>query len=268
MTLRTYYPTPEPTFATPPGPERTDGLLWGHTVTDLDRAARAAVIADRSRSMDQRTAYDIAWEGIASHLVDADTAPSYRDLVTAGWQAIYAEIRQGDRMRGIPEANRGYDVATRPRFAQYWGRMTAPSHETRIVERFALEQILPALTEVQQRGLAALAVQGDYQAAADLLGIEYKALVARVGYARKRFLACWFEHETPPKRRRTDRRVGSRGEQSGSCPQGHEWTPENTRWTIRTVKGTARHSRRCRACQHDRDVARRAAARKRKGTDA
>jgi hypothetical protein len=259
VTLRTYYATPEPTFAPPPGPERTEALLWGFTIRDLDRAARAAVVADRSRGMDQQTAFDIAWEGIATHLVDADRSPSYRDLVTAGWQAIYAEVRQGNRMRGIPETERGYNVEARPRFAQYWGNFTVPSPEGRIVERLALEQILPALTEVQQRGLAALAVRGDYQAAADLLGIDYRALVARVNAGRKRFLAVWFEHETPPKTRRTDRRVGSRGAQSASCPAGHEWTEENTRWNVRTVKGTVRRSRRCRACQRDRDAARRAA---------
>jgi hypothetical protein len=259
VTLRTYYPTPEPTFAPAPGPDRSEGLLWGYTVGDLDRVARAAVIADRSRGMDQRTAYDIAWEGIATHLVDAEAAPSYRDLVTAGWRAIYTEIRQGHRMRGIPDSEPGYSVESLPRFAQYWGLRTVPSPETRIVERVALEQILPALTEVQQRGLAALAVRGDYQAAADLLGINYRALVARVNAGRKRFLAVWFEHETPPKRRRTDRRVGSRGSQSDACPAGHEWTEENTRWTIRTVNGTVRRSRRCRACQRDRDAARRAA---------
>lgn len=256
MTLRTYYPTPEPTFAPPPGPDRTDGLLWGHTVRDLDRAARTAVVAART-AMDSHTAYDLAWEGIVLCLAETDQAPTHAYLVTAGWRAIYAEIRQGNRMRGIPETDRGYDLVNTPRFAQYWTRRCAPSHEEGIVERLALGQVLPTLSDTQMRGLAALASTGDYQAAADLLGIDYRALVARIGYARKRFVDSWFEHETPPKRRHTDRRVSSRAPASTHCPSGHEWTPENTRWAVRTVNGTLRRGRRCRACQSDRDIGRR-----------
>jgi hypothetical protein len=257
VTLRTYYPDQQPYTWGPLGPARSEGLLWGYTIRDIDRAARAAVVADRSRGMDQHTAYDIAWEGIVTALCEAEQAPHWNDLVNAGWQAIYTEVRQGNRMRGIPEAVRGFDAASIPRFVRYWGSTPTPSHEERIVERRALAEILPALTDVQQSALAALAARGDYQAAADLLDIDYKALVARVNAGRRRFLAAWFQHETPPKTRRTDRRVGSRGAQSESCPQGHEWTPENTRWDLRTVKGTARRTRRCRACQHDRDIARR-----------
>lgn len=260
MTLRTFYAYPReaPREPVPTAPAGPDALRHGFTIADIDRATRAAVIADRSRAMDQRTAYDIAWEGICLHLLEAEQAPHYGDLVRAGWQAIYAEIRQGHRMRGIPETDRGYDTDTRPRFAQYWGALVQPGHETHIVERIALHQILPVLTEMQQQGLAALAARGDYQAAADLLGIDYKALVARVGSARKRFLAAWFEHETPPRKRRTDRRIGSRAlPEATHCPSGHEWTPENTRWDTRTVGGAVRRTRRCRACQRERDASRR-----------
>lgn len=259
MTLRTYYPEQDQqTYAWGPlGPARTEGLLWGYTIRDIDAAARSAVAADRTRGMDQHTAYDIAWEGIVTALCEADQSPQWSSLVNSGWQAIYAEIRQGTRMRGIPETGRGYATETTPRFAQFWGPLVAPSHEGRIVERRALAEILPALTDLQQSALAALAARGDYQAAADLLGIDYKTLVARVGHARKTFLACWFEHETPPKRRRSDRRVGTRGVQSDTCPSGHRWTEENTRWTTRTVNGTVRRGRRCRVCQRDRDAARR-----------
>lgn len=257
MTLRTYYPDQQPYTWGPLGPARTEGLLWGYTIRDIDTASRAATVADRSRAMDQHTAYDIAWEGIVTALYDADQSPTWNDLVRSGWQAIYTEVKQGNRMRGIPETERGFDIEHRPRFARYWGATPTPSHEDRIVERHALAEILPSLTDAQQSALAALAARGDYQAAADLLGIGYKALVERVNAGRHRFLAAWFEHETPPKTRRTDRRVGSRGAQSDSCPQGHEWTPENTRWDLRTVKGTVRRTRRCRACQHDRDAARR-----------
>jgi len=262
VTLRTYYPTPEPTFAPPPGPDRTEGFLWGFTIRDLDQAARTAVAASRV-AMDSHTAYDLAWEGIVLHLAETDQAPTYSYLVTAGWRAIYAEIRQGNRMRGIPEEVRGYDMVNTPRFAQYWTRRSTPSHEEGIVERVALEQVLPTLSESQMRGLAALASTGDYQAAADLLGIDYRALVARIGYARKRFLASWFEDETPPKRRHTDRRIRSRGPAATHCPRDHEWTPENTRWNVRTVNGTLRRGRRCRACQRDRDAARRSNGTKR-----
>lgn len=258
MTLRTFYAYPGEAPRQIESGDAGDGLRHGFTIADLHKAARAAVIADRSRGMDQSTAYDIAWEGICLHLMEATQAPHYGDLVRAGWQAIYAEIRQGNRMRGIPEADRRYELDTSPRFAQYWGRLVQPGHETAIVERLALAQILPALTHTQQQGLAALAARGDYQDAADFLGIDYKALIARVGYARRKFLSCWFEHETPPRARRTDRRVGSRSQpKSTHCPQGHEWTPENTRWDTRMVKGTVRRGRRCRACQRERDARRR-----------
>jgi hypothetical protein len=224
--------------------------------------ARAAVVADRLLASNAIDRYDTAWSAIAEHLYTVSEPPYRQELIRVGWQAIALGVRDGQRQRGYREGYDGYSSSgpTMPRFVRYWGPGVTSSHEERVVENIAIRQIMAALTSPALRdAVMALAVHDDYAAAADALGIESKALRARLITARRRLVALWHEGETPCPRR-PDRRVETREGLSTHCPQGHEWTPENTRVQRRTVRGKPTHARRCRACQRDRDHARRAVA--------
>lgn len=252
MVRRTFYPT-RATFAEPQA--RTE-LLWGYTLRDLDRAARSAVVADRSLAMDSHTRYDIAYSAITEHLCSTDTAPHRQDLVRIGWQAIYTEVRDSYRSKGYRD-----DGSMAPRFAAYWVQRVVPSPESAIVERLALPQVLAPLGDCYRDALEALAALNDYRAAADHLGINYDALVARLRTGRRTVLALWHEGETPVKTRRTDRRVEAYGKPPAThCGNGHEWTNENTRWYQQTINGRFKRRRFCRACESDRTARRKAAA--------
>ncbi|MEV8636555.1 hypothetical protein AB0395_33400 [Streptosporangium sp. NPDC051023] len=239
----------------------------GFTLADLEQMTRAALVADRSMAADISDRRDAAWSAIAEHLCAAETPPTRAELIRVGWQAIYREIRDGYRHYGYADRRWDAGVASGPRFVAYWYSPVQPSHEERIVERLAVGQVLARLTPTYRDAVAALATADDYVKAAELLGIGYKALVARVGTARKTVLRLWHEGETPRRVRRTDRRVGVHGvELATHCPHGHEWTPENTQVRYRILRGKRHRSRVCRACQHERSVRRAAAAREAKAS--
>ena len=239
-------------------------VRYGYTLRDLEQMTHAAMIADRSMAMDYSDRRDIAWSAIAEALCAAPHWPRRSSLIQAGWQAIYKAVREEYRQHGYAEraARRGH--ASAPRFAQFWYSPVQPSHEERIVERLAVEQVVDTLTDTYRDAIAALAVHGDYQLGADSLGIGYKAFVARIGVARKQTHALWHQGETPRKIRTTDRRVGVHGQQRAThCSNGHEWTPENTHLRHRILRGKRHTSRNCKACEHDRGIERRSARNKR-----
>jgi hypothetical protein len=220
----------------------------------------AALVADRLLAMDWTERRDIAWSAIAEHLCAATEPPHRQELIRVGWQAIYQVIRDGQRQRGYSEGYDGYSSSTptMPRFVQFWGPGVTHSHEERIVERVATQQVMAALANPTYRdAVVALAVHGDYEAAARSLAISYTALTVRLSVARRQFLERWHQGETPYRPRRTDRRVGVReAELAPTCGNGHEWTPENTRVRHRTVRGRPKHDRVCRACERNRKSAR------------
>jgi hypothetical protein len=237
----------------------------GYTMADLEQMTRAALVADRSMAADIRDRRDAAWSAIAEHLCAAEQPPSRQELIRVGWQAIYREVRDGYRHYGY--ADRAWDAghASGPRFVAYWYRPIEPSHEERIVERLAVSQVLTRLSDVYRDAVVALATADDYMGAADLLGISYKALVARIGTARKSVQRLWHEGETPRRLRQTDRRVGSHSvERATHCGNGHEWTPENTYERKRILRGKRHTSRVCKTCEHERSVKRAAASREAK----
>lgn len=233
-------------------------IRYGYTLRDLHQLTAAAVKADRSMAMDYSDRWDIAWSTIAEHLCAAPHWPNRQDLIRAGWQGIYAAVREEYRQHGYADRTSHTGHASAPRFVRYWYNPVQPSHEDRIVEGLALGQVLAPLPDTYRDALAALAVHGDYMLAAEALGISYKALVARIGVARRRVLGLWHEHETPYRPRRTDRRVESHS--SGlaiHCGRGHEWTPENSRTRVRTVRGRTKTERVCRSCERERDALKR-----------
>lgn len=225
----------------------------GYTLRDLHQMTAAAMAADRSMAMDYTDRRDIAWSAIAEALCEAPHWPKRSTLIQAGWQAIYRAVREEYRQHGYADRDRYAGYATAPRYLKYWRSGPVPSHEDRIVERIAAAQVLATLTPANRDAIIALAAHGDYQAAANSLGINLKAFNARIAAARRRLLARWHEGETPRKERRTDRRVEAHGRPLATrCGRGHEWTPENTRTRQEWRSGRLRTSRECRACGRER----------------
>lgn len=234
-------------------------LRYGYTLDDIHHITASALRADRSLAMDYRDRWDIAWSAIVEHLYGSDSfVPTWEQMVRVGWQAIYRAIKDEYRHHGYQDRTVWTGAGSAPRFAQYWlglPRVT-PSPEQPVVERVAAEQIMPTLKSSEAAALYTLAATGDYEAAADALGISGSALRGRLTLARRHFVGLWHQHETPYRPRQTDRRVGSRAhELATTCRAGHPWTPENTRQEGRGAGRTP--ARRCRACERERDRARR-----------
>lgn len=272
MVQRTYYPLPEKPSVLPPAPTpvaepefttlRAMHIRHGYTLNDLDRLTKMALGADRLLAMGYTERHDIAWSAIAEALCAASEPPHYQELVRIGWQAIYRHVRDGLRQRGYADGERDWssDEPTRPRFVAYWGSRVEPSHEDRIVEKIAADQVLATLGGPCRDAVVALAVHDDYLKAAESLGIRYTALTARMRTARAQFLGRWHEGETPHRPRRVDRRVESHSKESAThCGNGHEWTPENTRNATTMAQGKPKHRRFCRECERDRGRAKGAA---------
>lgn len=230
----------------------------GFTFTDLEKIARAAVVADRLLVGDVRYRHGIAYSAIAEALFASEEPPERGHLIRVGWQAIALDVRWSLRHAGFPDDGQPGDDKLRPRFMQFWeDHRVTPSHEPKIVEDLAAHQVIETLTPLYRDALIALAVHDTYQAAAEALGITYVALKARIATARRQVLAAWFEGETPHRTRHIDRRVGAYGKAPAThCSRNHEWTPENTQLRRRIVGGKVRTSRVCRACESERGAAR------------
>lgn len=219
-------------------------LAHGYTLDDLNQMARAAVVADRLMAMPIDERFDIAWSAIAFELCAAEETPDRQALVRVGWQAIYRHVRDGRRQRGVND-----DHDTMPRFVMFWGTGVTSSPEDAIVEKLGIRQAIEVLRGPNREAVLAFAIHGDYQRAADALGIQYRALVARLGVARSRVDAAWFGDETPRKRQ-IDRRVESYAKPpAAECSKGHAYTPENTRIRHRMLRGKPNTSRVCRTCE-------------------
>lgn len=183
-------------------------VLWGYTLDGLDDLAARVVRNHRHwwPAGDRSDQYDTAWMGIAEHLCAATEAPSQRDLLEAGRQALSREVKAQMRHHGAGSHN---DIPNAgAKFAAYWtASAVVQSHESRIVEREALRQVLGVITGRQRDAVHALALTGDYWQAAAALGIEPQTFRGLLGRARREFYARWFEHETPPRIRGTDKRT-------------------------------------------------------------
>jgi hypothetical protein len=191
-----------------PVPE-TGGIRGGWTLTDIDRLARAVVSNNRTwwPAGDRDDLYAAAWHGIVEHLYTADSPPRRTELMEAGRQALAQDVKATMRHHGArrDSSNNGQ------KYAMYWewaGR-AIPSHEAGIVERLALEQILPALTAGQRAAVEALAAAGDYETAARLVGTAQAGLKSQLMKGRRRFRELWHEGETPSGHWGCDRRAGA-----------------------------------------------------------
>ncbi|MEU1787063.1 hypothetical protein ABZ553_14560 [Streptomyces sparsogenes] len=195
-----------------PGPRRDDGIRWGWTLADLDEVVRRAIgRTHQYRACDADERYAAGWHAAVELLYTAAEPPRSRDLYCAAWRAAdYLTTRTAEE-RGIGRS-RGDSYTGRvdvPKWHAYWNtvaRHTA-SPEEPIVERTALAQIWPRLHPRYQTALQALAAHGDYQAAADSLGLKYYTFCAQIRHARNAVLALWWEGETPRRGWRDVRRT-------------------------------------------------------------
>lgn len=183
-------------------------LRHGYTLDDLHRAARTATRTDWSHSAGDFTdRFDLAFGAVAVHLYAADQAPTPNDLVRAGREALSRAQMDDLRHHGITHR---YEPA--PNAYAYWALVqVVPSPADGVVDRVALWQIWPLLKEPERAALLALAAHGDYDAAAESLGLRYYTFTARVRRARLRFLELWHQGEAPSRPWGRDRRTGLRG---------------------------------------------------------
>jgi hypothetical protein len=162
--------------------------------TDLDVADRYAAILD----------------ALTDHLMAADEAPTRGDLIRVGLRASNRHVKQEMHHHGYDPQRSDLGPGTLAGFQRYWQRSGHSPWDDRLVERLAIHQIWPLLTVAQQQAVMALALTGDHEAAADMLGLTLGAFSGRLKNARRVVYGLWHEHETPPRRRRMDKRVLSR----------------------------------------------------------
>lgn len=216
-------------------------LRHGYTMADIGRMARMAAASDRALSTDAAAKFDVAWSAIAEHLCKAADPPAWQDLVRVGWQAIYAELAQ---MRHTFSLVR-HEPKHMPNAVKFWF-LPPGDAEDEHVERLAVGQILAVMSEKDREALAALAVHGNYQLAADSLGVHYRAFVQRISLARRVFRRHWFAPDAAPAIRGTDRRVGAYGKpRQTHCVRGHARSSANV-----SKRGA------CRICEQQRNARR------------
>lgn len=206
---RTYYAPADMEDEGPgwePAPDDVHTLAHGYNLADLDRLTRAAVWRVWGLHLDYRERYDLAWSGIVEHLYSSAEPPTPAELIGAGQDGIGGHVRAEARAHGRDHHN-AYEEFRRYGAYWEWTARHAPSPETRVVERTALWQIWPALTEGQRRVLLAIAAHGTRQAAANALGITQKTLTHHLYAARARFFALWHEGEEPSRIWGAERRV-------------------------------------------------------------
>lgn len=179
-----------------------DELRHGYTLADVDSMARrgaARRAAFRSGDFDELCS--IARCAIVEHLYTASQPPTEHHLIRLGGDAVDAYVHGEERHRGVRKENRPdrETAGSRPKVQAYWyaNPHHAPSPEDLTVDRIALRQIWPTLSDRQREAVLALAAHENYPAAADALGLAYASYVAMLAKGRTRFRTMWHEHETP-----------------------------------------------------------------------
>lgn len=187
----------------------------GYTLNDLHRLANLAVDNAFSRAADYAERYDVAWFAIVEALYASTETPSFSELVLAGRTAVDGVNRAELRHHGFARHDSYAGAESGVNFLRFWWWHTknGQSCELHIVERVALDQIWPQLSNTHQQVLTALAVHEDYRRAAEALGKTYATFRVHVANARKQFLALWHEGEQPSRVWGTDRRVARRGDE-------------------------------------------------------
>lgn len=190
-------------------------IRHGFTLTDLDRMARVSVYMAWPRAMDYQDRYETAWSAIAERLYADDVEPSERDLKTVGCNAVNRLAQDQGRHRGVDRRNSDAGFEGAARFLSFWElfRRSVHSPEDGVVDRLALSQIWPRLSETHRMVLTAMAVHADNVTAAEAVGKTYATFNSHLRNARREFLTLWHEGELPSRvwgkadRRRSQRRT-------------------------------------------------------------
>ena len=185
-------------------------LRHGYTLDNLDRLTRTVLTVDHWRNDLGDDRYAAIHFAITETVLTADERPTPSDLIACGRTAGDRHVRAQMHSHGYDQRNTPAGTGALPGFQRYWQQSGHTPWDERLVESMALTQIWPRLTPGQQQAVMALALTGDHQEAALSLGLGLEAYFGRLKAARRRVAALWHEHETPPRRRRHDRRVLSR----------------------------------------------------------
>ncbi|MEU8682915.1 hypothetical protein [Streptomyces sp. NPDC048611] len=188
-----------------------ENLRHGYTLDDLDRLTRTVLVIDRWRT-DINTAdrYAAIHFAITEQILTADEPPTSGDLIACGRQATNRYVRTEMHHHGYDQRDVAAGPGALPGFQRYWQQSGRTPWDERLVELLTLAQIWPRLTLAQQQAVMALALAGDHQEAAESMGLTLVAFSGRLKTARNRVFQLWHEHETPPRRRRRDKRVLTR----------------------------------------------------------
>jgi hypothetical protein len=165
----------------------------GYTLGDVDRLAHVGVSFAYAKAFDYVDRYDAAWHAIAARLC-GDSPPTRDELVYAAAAAVDDEVQAQQR-------HRGYDYATgstRPSFERYWDvSPSVSSPEDQVIDRIALRQIWPTLSNTHREIITAMALYSDHVLAAEAVGRKYGTFTSHLKNARRQFLMRWHEGETP-----------------------------------------------------------------------
>lgn len=188
----------------------TAELRHGYTLDHLHFISRRAVSSSIARAMDYTDRLEAAWSGVIERLYAAEERPSGLELIQAGEAAISWMIRTEHRHYGYAGRDSYAGPESAWNYQRYWWTAPTPSPENRVVEHVSLWQIWEQLSDKHREVLATLSAVGDYQAAAEALGITVGTFHVHVSRARKAFLTLWHQGEEPSSVWGTDRRVGNR----------------------------------------------------------
>lgn len=217
MVQRTFYAlaseAPPEQASWEPAPHDEHTLTWGYNLADLDRLSWVAARRTFGGGTDFADNHDIAWGTIVETLYTADQPPEPYDLLRVASGAIITHRRVEARQHGISVKT----WETRPGFEQYWDRhsLVTASHENHVIDRVALWQIWPKLTDRQREAILALAATGNYDQAAAAVGLTPDNFSGVLTRARRAFLHAWHQGEQPSTiwrpRRRPKQPVGRNG---------------------------------------------------------
>lgn len=238
-------------MSTPAGVE----IRYGYTLADLDHLVRGVLFMDRwHRGMDVAEKAAVARLAILEALHAAPHWPQRHDLLRAGSAALSDYVRRERAYAGRPRDNAWADDGTLPRWVLYWEWATrnTPSHEHGVIERQALWQIWPRLSDTHRLVLGALAAHGDYQNAAAALGKNPGTFQVQVSHARREFRRLWHEGETPRGAWGTDRRADRKGEHARrgatAALRRRSGKPRSVDTGVHNAHRYANHGCRCDVC--------------------
>lgn len=209
----------------------------------IDQAAKLAATGTWKQSLDGRERYEIAWAACAEtavqHHHNHGATPHPSLLIADGMRAISDETYELTRARGL------HKDSARAHAAYWWDLdMNNAVRADAGVDRIATRQAFKGLSGTHRDDLTLVASLGTVRAAADVAGVTYSHMAARVREARAAFYLAWFWPEQVPNLPTV--KVYDRKKET--CLRGHERAP----WNVYRSGG-------CRQCRAEKTAAAREA---------